>query len=125
VNRILATLLVCTSVFVAAVPAVCAEEARLASSINPYDLLDRSRDELAAKYPSLAAGELKLLLFRIADINSIRRSGQPTSASSINPYDLIGLTGAQLSERYPALSTHEIDLLTFKIADIISMKGLR
>jgi hypothetical protein len=125
VNRILVSLFVCASIFAAAATPVCAEDIRSASSINPYTLLDQSRDELAAKYPTLVPAELNLLWFRIADINSMRRSGQPTSANSINPYQLVGLTRAQLSAAFPALSKHEMDLLVFRIADINSMRALQ
>ena len=43
-----------------------------ASLINPYDLLDLTPEQLAERFPNLPASELDKLVFKIADINSMR-----------------------------------------------------
>lgn len=47
-------------------------EAQRANTINPYELLSLTREELAQRFPRLSEAELDLLVFKIADINSIR-----------------------------------------------------
>lgn len=49
-----------------------ATEAQRANTINPYELLSLTREELAQRFPRLSEVELDLLVFKIADINSIR-----------------------------------------------------
>ncbi|MDP2779162.1 hypothetical protein [Devosia sp.] len=43
-----------------------------ANVINPYDLLDLTPEQLAERFPNLPASELDKLVFKIADINSMR-----------------------------------------------------
>lgn len=43
-----------------------------ASVINPYELLDLTPEQLAERFPNLPAAELDKLVFKIADINSMR-----------------------------------------------------
>ena len=43
-----------------------------ANTIDPYELLGMTREELAERFPSLPATELDKLVFKIADINSMR-----------------------------------------------------
>lgn len=43
-----------------------------AAAINPYGLLDQTREQLAQRFPSLSDEQLDLLQFKIADINSMR-----------------------------------------------------
>ena len=43
-----------------------------ANVINPYELLSFTRDQLAQRFPTLSAAELDKLVFKIADINSMR-----------------------------------------------------
>lgn len=62
-----------TAVMLVASNAGLAEGPDRASQINPYLLLDQSRDQLAERYPDLEGRELDLLAFRIADINSVKK----------------------------------------------------
>jgi len=43
-----------------------------ANVINPYDLLDLTPEQLAERFPNLPASKLGKLVFKIADINSMR-----------------------------------------------------
>jgi len=43
-----------------------------ANVVNPYELLDLTRAELAQRFPNMPAGEIDKLVFEIADINSMR-----------------------------------------------------
>lgn len=53
----------------AAVPVSMATQA---NGINPYDLLDLNQQQLAQRFPNMPQRELEKLMFRIADINSMR-----------------------------------------------------
>ena len=43
-----------------------------ANLVNPYELLDLTRADLATRFPNMPAEELDKLVFKIADINSMR-----------------------------------------------------
>ena len=43
-----------------------------ANVVNPYELLDLTRAELAERFPNMPAAEIDALVFKIADINSMR-----------------------------------------------------
>jgi len=43
-----------------------------ANVVNPYELLDLTRAELAQRFPNMPAVELDKLAFKIADLNSMR-----------------------------------------------------
>ena len=43
-----------------------------ANVVNPYELLNLTRAELAGRFPNMPAAELDMLVFKIADINSMR-----------------------------------------------------
>ncbi|WP_160300094.1 hypothetical protein [Devosia limi] len=43
-----------------------------ANGINPYDLLELNQQQLAQRFPNMPQRELEKLMFRIADINSMR-----------------------------------------------------
>ncbi|KKB86779.1 hypothetical protein VW29_00520 [Devosia limi DSM 17137] len=46
--------------------------ARQANGINPYELLELNQDQLAQRFPDMSQREREKLMFRIADINSMR-----------------------------------------------------
>lgn len=52
--------------------AVPVSMATQANGINPYDLLDLNQQQLAQRFPNMPQRELEKLMFRIADINSMR-----------------------------------------------------
>lgn len=52
-------------------PAGLAQEPQIAATINPYPVLDQTRDELTRRYPGLSSREVDLLVFRTADIRSV------------------------------------------------------
>lgn len=51
---------------------VAVNTATQANGINPYDLLDLNQQQLAQRFPDMPQRELEKLMFRIADINSMR-----------------------------------------------------
>lgn len=52
--------------------AVEVSTATQANGINPYDLLELNQQQLAQRFPNMPQRELEKLMFRIADINSMR-----------------------------------------------------
>lgn len=51
---------------------IAPKTATKANSVNPYELLDLTPEQLAERFPNMPKGELEKLMFRIADIISMR-----------------------------------------------------
>lgn len=51
---------------------IAPKTATKANSVNPYELLDLTLEQLAERFPNMPKGELEKLMFRIADIISMR-----------------------------------------------------